>query len=630
MSALRYLTLIGHIGRQMGWHYVLFRAGYWLQAKTGILKLRFLRKASNQSFISVQEWVISKPQFLFDSQNLNLRKNLGLTDLQWRVQQIRSGRFRYFSSQWFDVSDWHTNPLTGYCYPKNEHWSDVHDFSTEAGDIKYVWEKSRFLFLYDLIRYDYHFSEDQSETIFELISDWIDKNPVNCGPNWKCGQEIALRVLNWTFTLHYYRASPMLNQILLDKILCSIYDQMRHVACNIQFSEVAVCNNHVLTEALGLFVTGVMFPCFPTSKLWKSEGKRLFEREIVSQIAPDGTYLQFSMNYHRLVIQLLTWGIRLSEVNEDRMYDEVYARAKASLVFLRACQSNTNGSLPNYGHNDGALFFPLSECRFRDFRPQMAALATVLGTDLDYQMSKCLEESQWLAGNCRQPLAKISPRRLSAFPKGGYHIIRNSGTLTFLRCGKYHTRPFQADNNHLDIWINGRNILRDSGTWHYNTDEESTRYFSGTRGHNTIMIGDFDQMQKQHRFIWTHWIKKAMGKSGSTGNEHWIEAEFEGFRHVGKGIVHKRRVVKKSGRLHWMIEDYVQNVPKGLPIRQLWHPDESFGNDFRISATDVHGNEIPLIIESGWYSKMYGERVKCEVLVFETFRHYVRTVIEEL
>ena len=65
--------------------------------------------------------------------------------------------------------------------------------SKEAGDIKYVWEKSRFSFLYDVIRYDYHFDDDQSEFIFKQIEDFIDKNPINQGPNYKCSQEISLR-----------------------------------------------------------------------------------------------------------------------------------------------------------------------------------------------------------------------------------------------------------------------------------------------------------------------------------------------------------------------------------------------------------------------------------------------------
>lgn len=630
MKAMRYLKLLWHVGRQMGWEYVLFRAWYWMQSKTGLLKLRFPRKATKCSFISIRQWRDQKIAFLFDLQKLDLQKNAGLTDLKWRVEQIKAGRFRYFSSQWYEVPDWHTNPLTGYRYRVNEHWSQVNDFSAEAGDIKFVWEKSRFSFLYDLIRYDYHFSEDQSEAVFRLIADWIDNNPVNCGPNWKCSQEIALRVLNWVFALHYYKFSSALTQLLLDKILGSIYDQMRHVAANSHFSRIAVRNNHVLTEALGLFVTGLMFPCFSESPNWRNIGKRLFEREIVSQIASDGTYVQFSMNYHRMVVQLLAWGIRLAALNDDHFGTELYDRAKASLVFLRTCQSDFNGRLPNYGHNDGALCFPLTECSFRDFRPQMASLAHLLGIDLGYQEDSWAEESEWIAGrrSIRAPVIEILPEKLSSFLKGGYYVIRDAETVTFLRCGNHHSRPFQADNNHLDIWVGGHNILRDAGTWLYNADEESMRYFFGTKAHNTIMLDDFDQMQKRQRFIWTHWITEAKGQWGSAHNEYWIEAEFEGFRHVAKGIIHQRRVVKKVHQLCWIVEDRVLNLPKGIRIRQLWHPDEAFLTEFQISAVDERGKEIAMVFKNGWYSEFYGQRVKCETFVFETFSGLIRTVIK--
>ncbi|MCF0072438.1 heparinase II/III family protein [Dyadobacter sp. CY261] len=559
-----------------------------------------------------------------------MRRNSPLKQLRWRVDQIKAGRFRYFSGQWFQISDWHTNPLTGFVYDRREHWSGINDFSREAGDIKFVWEKSRFTFLYDLIRYDFHFSDDQSAQVFDLITDWIDKNPVNCGPNWKCSQEISLRVLNWVFALHYYRFSATLSQPLLDKMFCSIYDQMRHVAANIRFSEIAVRNNHVLTEALGLYVVGLMFPQFPGSSKWRARGKSLFETEIASQISADGTYIQFSMNYHRVVIQLLTWGIRLAELNDDPMPNAVHSGAKASLEFLRVCQNNENGHLPNYGHNDGAVFFPLSECGFRDFRPQMAALGNVLGIDLDYRKENWSEESEWLTGNRSRPAprVKLSLLHEGSFSKDGYHIILDVGTLTFLRCGNYYSRPFQADLNHLDIWINGRNILRDAGTWLYNADEESIRYFSGTRSHNTVMIDHFDQMQKGNRFIWMHWIKEAKGEVGIAGDELWIEAEFEGFRHVGKGIVHRRRVVKKKNRLHWLVEDDVLNAPKGMRIRQLWHPDEKFREDFRISSTDENGNDLSMIIEKGWYSENYGLKTECNVLVFENYGCCIRTLIE--
>ncbi len=607
---------------------MLFRAGYWLQAWTGVLKLRFPSRATKRSFVSLREWHQSTSVFFFLPGKPEVQKRKGLKQLRWRIQKIKVGRFRYFDKLWFRISDWHTNPLTGFVYQQNIHWSLIDDFSANTGDIKFVWEKSRFTFLYDLIRYDFHYSEDQSAKVFELIADWIDSNPVNCGPNWKCSQEIALRVLNWTFALHYYRFSPTLSQSLLDKILCSVYDQACHIAGNITFSRIAVKNNHVLTEALALYVVGLMFPHFGKSHKWRALGKGLFEKQVAAQIATDGSYIQFSMNYHRVVIQLLTWGIRLAELNRDPMNAAVYERAKASLNFLRSCQDSMYGRLPNYGHNDGALFFPLSERGFGDFRPQMAALANVLSIDLGYQTGNWREESEWIGGKASASVTKISPKRLSSFPKGGYHIIRDTGTLTFLRCGNYYSRPFQADHNHLDIWLGGRNILRDAGTWLYNADEEAVRYFSGTRSHNTVMIEDFDQMQKQQRFIWTHWIRNAKGEAGSSKDAYWIEAEFEGFRHVGNGIIHRRKVIKRKNQLHWIVEDRVLNVPKGMKIRQLWHPDEKFTEHFRMTARREDGRELPMMIENGWFSASYGQRRKCDVFVFETFGQCIMTVIE--
>lgn len=629
MKALRYLTLFWDIVRQMGWRYVLFRTSYWLQAQTGILILRFPKRATRRSFTSMQEWHNNKPRFLFDPEKLTVRRSAGITDLKWRVRQIEKGKFRYFSSQWFEVHDWHSNPLTGFVYPKYQHWSGVDDFSPKAGDIKYVWEKSRFTFLYDLIRYDYHFGQDQSGKVFELITDWIDNNPVNCGPNWKCSQEIALRVLNWTFALHYYRLSSALNQLLLDKILCSIYDQMRHVAANIRFSVIVVKNNHVLTEALSLYVAGLMFPYFSESKQWRAKGRALFEKEINRQIASDGTYLQFSMNYHRVVVQLMTWGIQLAELNDEWFSETVYEQADASLRFLRTCMDEVNGRLPHYGHNDGALFFPLSECDFRDFRPQLVALESVLYSwkNSDPAVS---EEKEWLVSeelSDVESYLEVVEDGAFNFQEDGYFVVRDKGTVTFLRCGNYCSRPFQADHNHLDIWVNGRNILRDAGTWLYNTDEESMRYFSGTRSHNTIIIENFDQMQKQHRFIWTHWITNAKGRSGREGDDYWIETEFEGFRHVGKGIVHRRRVVKKAGQLHWLVEDHVLNVPVGMRIRQLWHPDEKFWEHFRIEAMDGKNQELPMLVERGWYSSNYGAKTDCDMAAFESKGNYIRAVI---
>lgn len=591
--------------RNMGLRYVLFRIWYAFQKSTGILKWRFPVHNDRNLIFAKAEWQNCNVKFPADSVTHNVERNPDLSGLKKRAERIQQNQFLYFSNQWFTVPDWHTNPENGFIYNKTAHWSKIATMASQAGDIKYVWEKSRFCFLYDLIRFDLHFQSEQSKIVFAFISDWIEQNPVNCGPNWICGQEIALRVLNWTFALHYSKDSETLTEQLFNQILNSIRQQIRHVERNINFSRIAVRNNHALTETLALYVTGLCFPNFPESARWKQKGKQWFETEIAYQIYDDGTFLQFSMNYHRVAVQLLTLAIDIARLNDEKWNPVVFDRAEKSLQLLRSCQDNVTGWLPNYGNNDGALFFPLMEDHFRDFRPQLDAL------------SKTLEVPEFI------------PKSLSTFEKGGYYMIRDENTLTFLRCGAYKDRPFQADNLHLDIWANGVNLMRDAGSYSYNTDQKWTLYFAGTASHNTVMLGDFDQMKKGRHFIWLNWIKKAQASVSEDLDAFQIHAAFEGFYQLGKGIKHSRKVVKSKQKLHWIIEDHIENGPNYLPMHQIWHPHPDFFEHYQISASDNAGNAIALEETEGWNSETYGSKTECRRLFFSTFGRFIKTVIEE-
>ncbi|WP_439584351.1 alginate lyase family protein [Dyadobacter bucti] len=623
----------------MGIRYWAFRIWYEFQRKTGLLRLRFPTKSLSMTHVTLEMWRGQKRSFLFDFDGLEGTRNTDLIELKKRAGRIQNHYFQYFHHQWYHVTDWHTNPQNGFVYNQNEHWSAIRDFSEAAGDIKYVWEKSRFTFLYDLIRYDYHFRDDQSQVIFSFIQDWILKNPVNRGPNWKCSQEITLRVLNWTFALHYYKVSRSLTQDIFDQIIHSIHDQMRHVAENISFSRIAVRNNHALTETLGLYVIGLLYPFLPGSECLKRNGKKWFEEEIQYQIYEDGTFLQFSMNYHRVVMQLLTWAIRLAHANGETWKNVVYEKAKKSLYFLRTCQDDVTGRLPNYGNNDGALFFPLSDSHFRDFRPQLAALAKLLDIDLGYGNGKWDEETAWISGDLKRKSAEqIQLANVNTFLESGYYVVRDHGSVTFLRCGAYRHRPFQADNLHLDIWANGENLMRDAGSFQYNTQEKWIRYFTGTASHNTVMLNDFNQMQKGKRFIWHNWIRKATGKvtmSAAEWNEdecsedEWfiLEGSFKGFLAVGKDIIHRRRVSKRAGQLHWIIEDWIENAPPFLMMHQNWHPCERFFDQYEIRAADEKGNILAFSVNEGWYSETYGHKIAAKRLSFSTSGRYIVTTI---
>lgn len=628
----------------MGLRYVAFRVKYILETKFGILKKRFPTNPEFKQFANLEQWRENTPVFFFES-NEELKKNSKFKFqnsklLEAQISKLKKGIYTFFSSTEFNLGkdyDWVTNPETGYQYDINKHWSEIQDLSKEAGDIKYVWEKARFSWVYEVIRYDLESGEDQSAFIFSEIEDFIAKNPINQGPNYKCSQEISLRILNWTFALYYFKNSKYLTDDLFKKIINSIYWQLHHVYHNINFSRIAVRNNHAISETLMLYLSNLLFPFIPDTKAWSQKGKKWFEEEIAYQIYPDGTFLQFSHNYHRVVIQLLTWGIKLSELNNKELLDVVYDRAKKSVEFLFNQQDLYTGWLPNYGMNDGALFFPLNDHHFRDYRPQLQALANVLGFELYDEKN---EDSWWLnqgesikaKGKRENDKAFLSPFRVGAEQKsiinhniGGFYGIREDSSLTTIRCGTYNDRPAQSDALHLDIWHNGVNILFDPGTYKYNTEDNYLNFYHGTKGHNTITIGDYCQMQKGGRFIWYYWTKAFDQNIVETNSTYEFEGKIRSSPQLGKNIFHHRRVIKYKEMSKWKVIDKVIGYDGDLPIIQHWNLAD---DKFLIQSFDKEGKALEKEYKKGWYSEKYGMKEEFNQLIYKTNGRFIETNFE--
>ncbi|MEQ8925281.1 MAG: heparinase II/III family protein, partial [Fulvivirga sp.] len=482
--------------QNMGSRYFLYRLVYELKKRTGLLKRRFPVSPKIKYFIPLEDWKKQHSIFYFDDRESLVFKKSRDAKLASKAEKILNGQLLFFNSQWFDLGknyDWITNPSNEFTYSKNKHWTEIEDYSKANGDIKYVWEKSRFSYLLTLLKYDYHFDEDHSEFVFSEIDSWINASPINQGPNWRCSQEMSLRLINWCFALNFYKNSSALTEQRWANYQHIIYWHLHHIYQHINFSRIAVRNNHAITETMILSLSTFLFPFIPETRIWALKGRRWFEEEVEYQIYQDGTYLQFSMNYHRVVIQLLTAGIRLAELNGKPYSELLYERANKSIEFLYTCQS-PSGYVPNYGANDGALFFPWSD-DFLDYRPQLEALHRVLnGTSL---YDQDFEDCNWWGWESKSQSKKVTRKEgISYFGSGGYVVIRDKDTLTFLRAGSHKDRPSQADNLHLDIWIGDDNILHDGGSYSYNSEETVLKYYFGTASHNTVQLKDYDQMLK--------------------------------------------------------------------------------------------------------------------------------------
>lgn len=555
----------------MGIRYVFFRIFYELKRKSGFLKKSYPVKPPFRTWITLSDWKKSPPPFFFSSINDFQKPSMASPPLIKKAQRILKGEVQFFQGEWkkIEPNDWLTNLSSGYHYDVRKHWTEIPDFDPVYGDIKYVWERSRFSFLQTILRYDAQNGSDSSTWVFNQIESWIDHNPINQGPNYRCSQETSCRLFNWILALYFYKDAESLTQNRWSKILFYIYWQIKHVRENINYSRIIVRNNHAITETLLLYTAGLLFPFFEEASEWKESGKKWFEEEIEYQIFEDGGYLQFSFNYHRVVIQLLTWAIALSEKHKEKWSAVVYERAHASLNLLVNCQDQTSGRLPNYGSNDGSLFFNWNDASFRDFRPALDSLHFLLTGRSLYKHS--YEDRVWFGID--RGIMNLKPLTLNngtqSFPKAGIFTFRKNDLLIFINCVTYKVRPLQADNLHLDLWYKGENLLVDGGSFRYNTDPNTTSYFMGTESHNTVMLGQHDQMHKGPRFIWLNWTRAIQAGWKEEENHIVFEGAIRAFDHLGK-LVHHRKVTINEQLNKLTVTDQVTGKHDEV-MRQLWH-----------------------------------------------------------
>ncbi len=627
MKGFGYKTVVS-LWRSLGWRGLFFRLQYALLLRLGWWRHRFPLDPPMRKYRDLASWRAERPAFFFSSRGELSLGSFPFSKAEAQVRAARRGRWLFFSGLWFEVGyppDWLFNPLSGFRYDGGRHWTEVADFSAEAGDIKFVWELSRFSWLGVFLRYDHHGGEDLGEEVFALLDDWMDANPLNAGPQYRCSQEIAVRVMNWALALYYYAEHPALHAARFERLLHYLYWQLDHIEKNLGFSRHAVRNNHLMAESLCLYLGGVLFPFFPRASIWRKLGKEQFEKEILYQIAEDGSYLQHSHNYHRVVVQLLCWYLRLRELHEEEaLPDDLRCRMEKTLDFLLSFMNESSGELPLFGANDGALFFVLSDAAYSDYRPQLYALAAALGRSVPET-----EEAAWLGFkglSSKKSVRASFNLGLRSFREGGLYLLREEESTTVVRCASFRHRPAQADNLHVDIWYRGRNVFGDAGSYLYHTDEKWFLYFQGTTSHNTVSLGDEHQMQKGPRFIWHHWTAALQAGWGEEEEEFVFEGEIEAFGHLHRGIRHFRRLRKRKGRPIWEVEDVLRHRTN-LPLRQHWHPLTWPMPGWQIRAEDGDGRILPVVEVEGWCAPTYGLKERRKAFYFETRTSRIKTLL---
>ena len=317
------------------------------------------------------------------------------------------GRILSFGQSMADCGnpvDWHRNPVNGNRWPVDRHWAKTLRTESLVGDVKFTWEAARFPQAYLLARgaaFAPDAAGDFSDVLFEQMQELHRTKPGKP----RRTLELQSRDCVSAGGVAVWNRSVRTNSRVAGRRGRSASSTRAalapHIEQNIEYARSFVYNNHLLSEALGLYLSGTVLPQSDLRESWTRHGRSLLDQEADRQVYPDGGYIQQSHNYHRVAMQVYLVAGAVAKARGEEPPAAWRRAMERSLDFLIAHQNPVDGRLPNYGSNDGALPCILSCCDFSDFRPTLQALSLASRGERVYEPGPWDEEACWFLGSRR-------------------------------------------------------------------------------------------------------------------------------------------------------------------------------------------------------------------------------------
>jgi hypothetical protein len=523
--------------------------------------------------------MVCRPLFKLPAraQLLTVLGEQGKAALLAEADEIASGKVRLFGGASVELKLATDGPLA--------HWTAyetgrarIPNNQSPAADIKFLWEPARFGWAFTLGR-AYHLDRDEkyAEAFWRHAEIFLGANPPYLGPQWMSGQEVAIRLMAFVWTAQAFSGSRHSTPERLERLARSVAAHAARIPPTLVYAR-SQNNNHLLTEAAGLYTAGLALPEHPSAAAWRALGWKWLNEGLQSQIDGYGEYAQHSTNYHRLMLQVALWTDTLLR-GQDRHWPRQTAEALSrSVHWLLALLDSGTGRTPNLGANDGAYIFSLAVCPFADFRPALhAAARAFLGYDLP--------RGAWDEMTCWFGIPLEAPKYLQ-LPRYLGDQLYGKDSWAYLRTAQFSSRPSHADQLHLDLWWRGLNVAQDAGTYLYNADPPWDNALVTAFVHNTVTVDGRDQMTRAGRFLYLDWVNAY--RRGRIEADERILQRLSG-RHYGymrKGLRHTRTVLACADgrwqvadellllrlpwqtrplrfRLHWLLPDWPWKIENG-------------------------------------------------------------------
>ena len=642
-----------------------------------ILIKKAYRKINNEIYYSMRAKKIAKNpididssifnnfkptiEFLFDINNKKehyiqeLKKSGKEEQIIKQANKICNHIFNLLGSRDINLGKdikWNEDFKTGFIW-ENKFYKKIKVVDLDNNsDVKVPWELSRFQHIPILgqaylitnnLKYPLEFKNQ--------IEDWIKENPVEMSINWTCTMDVAIRSCNWIIGYYFFKNCPEIEREFWIKYNKIMYLHGKYILKNLEKAE-QYNGNHYLSDLAGLIWLGLYFNNIKydkgditnNPKVWLNFGLKEFEKEMKSQVNPDGVDYEASTAYHCLVTELFLFTSILCFKNNIAFSKEYRDKLEKMVEFIVNI-TKLNGYIPLIGDMDSGRFIILSDygnLDSRDFR-HLIVLGGEYFNRSDfkiYSYDNINQTSLWYFKSTSKVNENSSINLKSkAYKNSGYYILRNDEIYLIIKCGPNgmngnggHTHNDQLS---FELNVSGRDFIIDPGTYVYTADYKLRNLFRGTSMHNTLQIGSLEQNSFEEREVFV--INNETNTQLLNFNNNYFKGRHYGYKDKA-GIIIEREVKLEDNKI--IINNFIIEHPGNIKYKKYirFHLDKEVeiekifdyliltNKKVRIKLFNLQKSEYK--IEKSWVSKEYGIKEETKVINCEVKNSIINTIIE--
>lgn len=453
-------------------------------------------------------------------------------------------------------TDWHAGFQTENKWPLDFSYALSYKQRDEIGDARTNWELNRhFQFALLACCYAQTGRMEYLTELSDLFWDWNAQNPFLHGISWTSVMEVAIRDINWIYTLGFleHAAEKREAGLAMPRELAELCEGLRAGIINMtvyisaHYSRYSSANNHVIVEAAAMGIAGIVMEC----EEWYETAFSILQYEIGRQNYRDGVNKEVSLHYQSFFMEavgLLMLTMKVNNIRSPQHWRNTLCRMSR---YVADCQGKY-GETVVFGDDDGGKILDLQGKTGPKARNHYAYVLQLMSLLLPERYAetvadrtlRCIVPEKII----REAAGKSCYRnqRSICYAEGGVSLLksRDGKVLIGIDHGELGFGSIAA-HGHADalsfqMYLEGIPVFADAGTYIYHTELESRNAFRSTENHNTIVIGGRNQSEMLGAFLWGKRAETVLLRHNlPCGNTEvqYVEAEHNGYAPV----IHRRR-----------------------------------------------------------------------------------------